>query len=704
MANSRRASVVAIVLAGVQAACAGPASVPAGGDEPAPTFESIPVLEGYRTTWIGNTFGQGNRRTGNWVQNQVFALCVLDDGTVYANSAWDEAGREIGIYKDGKTVGNMADTHEVLGGFAIATDGEYVYAGMKSGFVRRYGLDGKPAAFPGGKRKGSDLSVGGAVPGPCGLAVRGEELYVSINSPDHVAVYSTRSFRKLRSWEVARCGALAIDTRGRVWVARRAHGQADPADVLCFDASGKLLEPRIYDVVQPSALAMDNKGRLMVAENGPDQQIRIYDLSRAAPKLTGTFGVKGGVFAPPRGQMGDDRFYGITALAMDAAGNLYVNCNGWTWSGTDLRCFDPEGKTKWRLQAAFFVDQVDADRADPTHVYGAQEHIVVDYDAPAGRGWRQVDYTLDPFRYPNDPRATGIGRPTIIRTMRIGGKLFLTGANMVGSHKWIFRFDGRIAVPAVCFAYASGGKGDLPGQPGGHQWLWRDLNGDGDFQAEEYRSVQSKRDGIAGVFDARGGYWQALWSEKVRYWPCQGLDERGIPMYDAQPAKVWPCPEDFNDMERLEYDVEADTLYISGYTPDWPRKDNYFIPAGRAVAAYTGWMKGNREPEWIVQLPYVAKPHRIAKAICFAGGYLFVNYFGCETILVIDRNAGRIIGRFVPGEEIASTHGDADMPWAINAVKLADGRYAVYVEDDRYAKQVLYLWKPPPAPPSQPAR
>jgi len=33
------------------------------------------------------------------------------------------------------------------------------------------------------------------------------------------------------------------------------------------------------DVVEPTALAADNQGRLLVAENGPRQQVLIYNIA-----------------------------------------------------------------------------------------------------------------------------------------------------------------------------------------------------------------------------------------------------------------------------------------------------------------------------------------------------------------------------------------------------------------------------------------
>ncbi|HEY9608829.1 MAG TPA: hypothetical protein V6C93_05665, partial [Allocoleopsis sp.] len=61
----------------------------------------------YKTSWIGNTFGGGSK----WVQIQISAMYVANDGTVYTNSVWDEAGREAGIYKDGDAIAKASNLH-----------------------------------------------------------------------------------------------------------------------------------------------------------------------------------------------------------------------------------------------------------------------------------------------------------------------------------------------------------------------------------------------------------------------------------------------------------------------------------------------------------------------------------------------------------------------------------------------------------------
>ncbi len=651
--------------------------------------ESVPVLKNYDVTWMANTFGQSGRRDGKWVQNQIFAMHVMPDSTIYANSPWDEGGRECGIYKDGQVIGKLADTHSVLAGFAITSDGKYIYAGIKSGFVRRYHPDGKTAPFKGGKRGGMDLPVGGESKGPVGLAIIGQELFVATKSPDFIKVYRTSDLSEVRSWAIQGTGPIVADQHGSIWSIQRPDNA--PAKIMRYKPDGTAMPQVISDVEQPSAIAMDSRGRLMVAENGPDQQVRFYDIA-GEPKLVDTLGQKGGVFAEARGQMGPLRFYGITALGSDAAGNIYVNSNGWDWSGTDLRAFSPEGKMLWQLQGLTFVDLVDANPAELSEVYGVQERFTVDYDAPAGKGWTHADYTLDPFANPHDPRVNG-AKGSAVRMLNIQGRKFMAIHDMDGTFAWLYRFEGRIAVPAVGFA-AMGDRLKVPTRPNAPRWFWRDANGDGRFDADEFTVLGEKRDGISGLFDSRGDYWQPIWGEEIRHYPLKGIDERGVPIYDPEPAAVIDCPADFNDMERIEYIPETDTMYISGYTPEWPSEDKYFIPAGRAIAAYPEWSKGNRKAKWIAQLPYVAKGNRIAKAMSIAGDYVFVNYFGVENIVVIDNRTGTIVGRMIPTAVINNEHGDADFPWAVKAIKRPNGQYIIFVEDDRYAKVVIYRWTP----------
>lgn len=100
---------------------------------PATDTYTLAATNAYKTSWIGNSFGGGNK----WVQIQVTDMYVAPDGTVYTNTDWDEAGREVGIYKNGDVIGKADDLHGWgrMGGDAIAVDQKYMYVGDRKSVV-----------------------------------------------------------------------------------------------------------------------------------------------------------------------------------------------------------------------------------------------------------------------------------------------------------------------------------------------------------------------------------------------------------------------------------------------------------------------------------------------------------------------------------------------------------------------------------------
>src|SRR5579871_3342341 len=83
------------------------------------------------TSWIGNTYGGGEK----WVQQDIHAMTVMPDGTVFTNVGWDEAGGNAGEYRDGALVRYAKHTHGWgnTGGEAIAANSRYVYLAMAVG-------------------------------------------------------------------------------------------------------------------------------------------------------------------------------------------------------------------------------------------------------------------------------------------------------------------------------------------------------------------------------------------------------------------------------------------------------------------------------------------------------------------------------------------------------------------------------------------
>jgi hypothetical protein len=92
----------------------------------AAVFKS-PRLES-ETSWIGNSYPGGEK----WVQQDIHAIAVTPDGTVFTNVEWEEGGGQVGEYKDGELIRYARHTHGwgQLGGEAIAVNSKYVFIGM----------------------------------------------------------------------------------------------------------------------------------------------------------------------------------------------------------------------------------------------------------------------------------------------------------------------------------------------------------------------------------------------------------------------------------------------------------------------------------------------------------------------------------------------------------------------------------------------
>lgn len=125
---------------------------------------SIPVVSRaaelpHSTSWIGNSFGakwEGDHgATIKHVQQRVEGAFTTPDGTVFANSFWDEGGSDCGVYKNGDVVGRLefgAGGWGRDGGEAVTANDQYIFAVMQQrGGVGNSGNPNKLASEPGGK-------------------------------------------------------------------------------------------------------------------------------------------------------------------------------------------------------------------------------------------------------------------------------------------------------------------------------------------------------------------------------------------------------------------------------------------------------------------------------------------------------------------------------------------------------------------------
>ena len=94
----------------------------------AATFDSIriaPAHMPYKSSWVGNTFGC--REDDQHVSNGLSAMWVAPDGTCYTSSYWDEAGRPVTSYHDGKVARALPIGTPQTAEGGIAGDGTHLY-------------------------------------------------------------------------------------------------------------------------------------------------------------------------------------------------------------------------------------------------------------------------------------------------------------------------------------------------------------------------------------------------------------------------------------------------------------------------------------------------------------------------------------------------------------------------------------------------
>ena len=360
--------------------------------------------------------------------------------------------------------------------------------------------------------------------------------------------------------DASRCGST--DPKHQEWEFLPKAVQCDGKDIA---------RPILF---QPTALAVANDGRLMVADSltGPRQQVLFYDISDLDhPKLTKAFGDYGGIASGTPGEVTPTKFWGIRGIGMDAQENIYVAMSE---MGTVLRKFTPEGKLVWELYGHFFVDVAYADPlTDGKDVWAIQEHYAMDYTQPAAKQAKWVGYSLDRHKYPNDPRGLmfvkqqgehGLTSPQIVYLK--GRRFMFVGGMFASNFINIFRYDrdgkGEIAIPSGLIMQWGNNLFNTdqqwpPHRPKGEPFIWRDSNGDGDYQADEYCPTRTACGPARSMSDKLGNIWMAYGFFRYDF---QGLDEKGNPIYSADKITVMAKPKGMKNVARVCYDSDTDTL------------------------------------------------------------------------------------------------------------------------------------------------
>jgi hypothetical protein len=692
-------------------------------------------------SWLGNSF-PGARK---WVQQDVRGLHVTPAGEVFTAVEWDEAGREFAVYKEGDVIGQAGHTHGWgnFGGLAVGVNSKYTFLALAMvneggnlkdpntwppkgftwyGLSRRLRRDfSKGAPFPGGKGgKGDTLKecflVVNEAPEKikaqlAGLCVDEQRVYLSNPWKNQIEVLDAETMKVAAQWPVQRPGPLAMDNASLLWVLQTAE-ENQPARMLCFSTNGAPLPQHIdfAAAARPRGLCLDYRQRLLVADSGPDQQILIFDNLAQQPRRAGTFGQKGGIFSGTPGRFGDLRFNDPIGVGADRAGNIYVISDGQSGGGGNvMESYTTTGKLNWRLFGLEFVDMADFDPAADTDLYTKEERFQVHYNQPPGRDWSYVGYTINRFKYPEDPRLHIWSAGVWVR--RLQGKLILFVNDMNAQYLQVYRFnhatDGEIAIPSGLFTGRRIREKNNwpPRQPEKGEWIWRDTNGNGAFDADEYFTNESKdAAGYQGWWvDSTGNVWQAAETAAVRKFKFLGFDARGNPQWDFQNAETFEKPNQLARLKRLRYYPEQDVMYLGGTTSE--HANQHWKPMGPVICRFDDWKSPYRKLRWQIIAPYAkgSQGHESCEPMGFdvAGDFVFVPYTGASKsigfasghIEVFRAADGRAVGFMEPSADIGEI-GLQDIRECLVARRRSTGEYVVLLEEDWKSKILMYRWKP----------
>ncbi|HEY1998171.1 hypothetical protein [Paraburkholderia sp.] len=682
------------------------------------------------------------------MQQDIQAISVAPNGIVYTNSPWDESGSEIAAYQGGNKLAVAGNTHGwgAAGGDAVAVNSTYLYAAMSIGNESNalvgadyppqnqtwYGLTrrllsniatGAPFASGIGNSanatKNSFLRVSavpsGADAGVRGIAATDAEVYVADTYGNRIVVYDAGTMRQLRSWSVASPGRIVIDADTTLWVIS-GFGSTAGQSVLHFSNTGAALAGTLAlpAGTVPTALALAPSGQLLVADNGPSQEILVFNKSTSGlSALAGTLGTRNGIFHTVKGTPGNWRFNGITGIGFDQSGNLYVGQNGEgprppgsasVGEGAVLESYGFASQAlNWRLYGLLFVDSGAFDPASPGNVYTGSKRFTIDYSQSTGNEWSYAAFTLDRFDYPDDPAfhlTRGVRGEPMMR--RINGQPFLFALDPYAHYLSVYRFNAseeEIAIPSGLLAQ-NPIPGNWPaGQPTYGEWMWRDMNGDGVVDASEITGNPSTGSTVGDGYwwvDSPGNVWLATPVSGIRELPLQGLDPVGNPIYQYSTAKTFPMPAQFTRLGRLVYDATNDRMYVTGFTAANPWNSTLWKEAGPLLARYDNWSTGSPTLVYTIALPWntQSNPQVTTVGLAVAGNYIFVAELYTDRIDVYDVRSGQAVGYMTPGASVGGTSGWVDVYLGISAVERDNGEYVVLVEDDARAKLLMYRWTP----------
>ena len=545
-----------------------------------------------------------------------------------------------------------------------------------------------------------------------------------------IHVYDAETMEFKRSWKpenpmghIIAMDKYKNDENGNLWIV-----EDNGSKIYCCDTNGNIQELKTITAPERcifGALCIDKDGRMLVADRGINEQILIYENLTSVPKQTGTIGAEGGIFSGIPGEVGENRFYQISGIGADSEGNIYVansgiysdaRING--FGGTNIECYAPSGSRKWQLLGLLFVDSAATDPKSAESVYTKMARFGMDYTKPAGRQWTYKGYTINPHKYPHDPRL--IDRHNFIFDIKwIQDHKFMFVTDMYACHLSVYRFnydtDGEIAVPCAMIA---GSENRTPPNCPNERYIWIDRNGDGQMDASEYETCGQVREwGQGWDIDDNGTIWNGDAEGNILKFTLVEINEYGVPVWtfnsanyheDTVPPPFHQEKNGLKDVKRLRYDAAEDVMYISGFIEGKSSVYERSKDAGDNFARYNNWSNPEkRSHAYVSKLAYTpgkfqGRYDNAMTGFYMSGDYLFAGEatFGVgNAIHIYSKRTGEIIDKIHYEQQFGET-GLIDIPYTFMGARIAKNKnsYLIFVEDDLHGKVIMLTWHGPDSP------
>ena len=277
----------------------------------------------YKTSWAGNSGGSPS----DYVGQTLNGFAVSSQGVVYTECPYEEGSEHNQVFAEVGGKGVRISSLNGIGGAEVMTVSPPTSTEPGYMYTIGYGLNRLLLNADGSYQTSIINSDTWSIPLPTGvgyrdfsgMAVRGDELFVSDKKNNLIRVYSISSKTELRNWSMASPGGITIDGSGNLWIIRLTATSGNPIQgnihdgdqVQCWtpgsgSSAGTQLTARTISAngVRPSHVFYDApRNRLLMADDGQAQNIRAYTNLSSTPSLdtsffgSGTFGVSGGIYA-----------------------------------------------------------------------------------------------------------------------------------------------------------------------------------------------------------------------------------------------------------------------------------------------------------------------------------------------------------------------------------------------------------------------